>query len=75
MKDVVKEELKDVVKEELKDLTSNLESIKLSHKFVINAMLDPWENIRSMTSEKVNADNISHKNSVCEYYNISKKRG
>jgi len=48
--------------------------MKLSHKFIIKAMLDPWENIRSMTSEMVKADDSLHKKSVCKYYKINKKQ-
>ena len=55
-------------------MTSNLESMKLSQKFIISAMLDPWENIRSLTSELVIADNNLHKKRVCSYYNIDKKK-
>jgi hypothetical protein len=47
--------------------------MKLSHKFIIKAMLDPWENIRSITSEMVKADDGLHKKSVCKYYKIYKK--
>ena len=46
--------------------------MKISQKLVISSMLDPWETIRSLSSENIRAQNNYHKQSVCTYYNINK---
>jgi hypothetical protein len=50
-----------------------LKPLRLALDHVLESATDPWENIRSTSTEAIKAATSPHLNDVCKFYNISKK--
>ena len=54
-------------------LDAKLNPMNRALNLVMESVLDPWENIRSIETEAIVAASEPHIDDVCEYYRISKK--
>lgn len=55
------------------DLRELLEPIKTSLKYVLEIILDPWEQIHSELTDKIKTENAMHLDKVSNFYGTDKK--
>jgi hypothetical protein len=64
---------KEDIGEIMEIMDAKLNPMNLALKLIVQSVLDPWENIRSIATEAILQASAANIDSVCEFYGVAKK--